>query len=58
MKITIKGGVEVRPNGHQGVTVILDCELRDILDQCKDRDIFDCLDAETVAAYFGLVKPS
>ena len=58
MEFTFKGGVELRPNGYVGMKAIFDAlELKDLLDQFKDKDIFDCLDAEAVAAHFGLVKP-
>lgn len=58
MELTFKGGVELRPNGYVGMKAIFDTlELRDILDQFKDKDIYDCLDVDAVAAHFGLVKP-
>lgn len=58
MELTFKGGVELRPNGYVGMKAIFDTlELKDILDQFKDKEIYDCLDAEAVAEHFGLVKP-
>lgn len=58
MEFTFKGGVELRPNGFVGMKAIFDAlELNDLLNQFKDADIFACLDVDSVAAHFGLVKP-
>lgn len=58
MEFTFKGGMEIRPNGYASMKAIFDTlKLEDLLDQFKDRDIFECLDADSVADYFGLVKP-
>lgn len=59
MEFTFKGGVELRSNGFIGMKAIFDTlELKDILDQIRDKDIFDCLDKDAVAAHFGLVEPT
>lgn len=57
MEFTVKGGIDIRPNGYVGLKITLDCELADVLGQFSDKDILACLDADAVAGILGLVKP-
>jgi hypothetical protein len=57
MEFRINGSVTVKPEGYGKVTAELDIELVDLLSQIPTKEIFDCLDVDEVAEFFGLVKP-